>query len=345
MKVGLISSCVPLVLGGARNIVDWLHEKLAERGIRSEVVYLPSSDDPQTILEQMAAFRLISLENYFDRVITFRPPAHVVRHSNKVAWFIHHIRLYYDLWESSFNPLPDTAPSRALREAVMRADTAALSEARAVYTISRTVQERLLRYNGIPSRVLYPPLARPEIFHSGPYGDEIVCISRMEPHKRQDLLLDAMRYVRSGVRLRLCGASMSPGYVAGLRGRIARHGLGDKVILEDRWISEEEKAQRLAGALALAYVPLDEDSYGYSTLEAAHAQRCTVTVSDAGGLLEFVVPEECGLVTPPTPQGLAEAFDRLYTDRRLAQELGHAAQRRLEKLDIGWDLVVDALLA
>jgi glycosyltransferase involved in cell wall biosynthesis len=345
VRVGLISSCVPLVFGGARNIVDWLHDKLTERGVHSEVVYLPSTDEPRTILEQMAAFRLISLENYFDRVITFRPPAHVVRHANKVAWFIHHIRLYYDLWESSFNPLPDTAPSRALREAIMRADTAALSEARAVYANSRTVQERLLRYNRIRSEVLYPPLARPETFYSGPYGEEIVCVSRMEPHKRQDLLLDAMRYVRSGVRLRLCGASMSPGYVASLRGRIARHGLGDKVILEDRWISEEEKAQRLAGALALAYVPLDEDSYGYPTLEAAQAQRCTVTVSDAGGLLEFVVPDVCGLVTPPTPQGLAEAFDRLYADRRLARDLGRAAHRRLDDLGIGWDRVVDTLLA
>ena len=45
MKIGLISSAVPLIFGGGRFIVDWTERKLTEHGHQVEVVYLPSTDD------------------------------------------------------------------------------------------------------------------------------------------------------------------------------------------------------------------------------------------------------------------------------------------------------------
>jgi glycosyltransferase involved in cell wall biosynthesis len=344
MKVGLVSSCVPLVFGGHRNIVDWLHIKLQEHGQQSERIFIPNTDDPEFILEQMAAFRLLYLEDYFDRVITFRPPSHLVQHSHKVVWFIHHIRLYYDLWDSPYRALPDSAPLRAVREHVMRADTTALLEARKVFTNSRTVSQRLSSFNDIASEVLYPPVLRPELFSSGEYGDEIVCICRMEAHKRQHLLVEAMRFVQTSVRLRLCGMG-NQDYERELHELVAREGLTGSVTIEGRWITEEEKAQRLEGALAAAYVPYDEDSYGYFTIEAAHARRCTVTLIDAGGVLEFITHGENGYVEQPDPAALAAAFDRLYRDRRLARALGEAAHERLAALGINWDNTVSKLLA
>ena len=343
MKIGLVSSCVPLIFGGGRNIVDWLHVKLQVYGQQSECIFIPNTDEPETILEQMTAFRLLSLDEHFDRVITFRPPAHCVRHARKVVWFIHHFRFFYDLWDSPYHDFPKTAPIRAIRAHVMRADTVALSEAHVVYTNSRTVSERLLSFNGIRSDVLYPPILAPERFTAGSYGDEIVCVSRMQPHKRQELLVDAMRFVRTGVRLRLCGVG-SEEYIRELRSRIEANGVHGKVMIEDRWISEDEKAERLSTALAATYVPFDEDSYGYPTIEAAHAKRCTVTVTDAGGVLEFVTSGETGLVTEPEPAHLAEAFDRLYRDRDLARVLGEAAHQRLNALGINWQTTVDKLL-
>ncbi|MBV8204872.1 MAG: glycosyltransferase family 4 protein [Candidatus Eremiobacteraeota bacterium] len=343
MKIGLVSSCVPLIFGGGRNIVDWLHVKLQEHGHQSECIFIPNTDEPETILEQMTAFRLLALDEHFDRVITFRPPAHCVRHARKIVWFIHHFRFFYDLWESAYHDYPKTAPIRAIRAHVMRADTVALAEARVVYTNSQTVSDRLLTFNGIRSTVLYPPILAPERFTAGSYGDEIVCISRMQPHKRQELLVDAMRFVRTGVRLRLCGVG-SEDYIRELRTNVETGGLQDKVLVEDRWISEDEKVERLATALATTYVPFDEDSYGYPTIEAAHAKRCTVTVADAGGVLEFVTSGETGLVTAPEPAQLAGAFDRLYRDRALARMLGVAAHERLETLGINWQTTVAKLL-
>jgi glycosyltransferase involved in cell wall biosynthesis len=345
MKVGLVSSCVPLVRGGYRNIVDWLDVRLRESGHRCEVIYLPSTDTPDTILRQMGAFRLFDLADGFDRIITFRPPAHVVAHPMKIVWFIHHIRMYYDLWNTTYCPVPDTAAWRALRDEVRRADTRALREATRVFSNSKVVSQRLRTFNGIDSEVLYPPILRPETFVGGEYGDEIVYVSRLEHHKRQHLLIEAMRHTRSGVRLRLSGATTSEPYVHSLRESIERYGLGDKVTLEDRWISDGEKAQRLSSALAVAYAAYDEDSYGYPTIEAAHAKRATVTLADAGGVLEFVADGRNGRIVAADPASIAEVFDELYLDRALARELGEGAHARLAELGISWDTVIAKLLA
>lgn len=344
MKIGLVSSCVPLVFGGDRNIVDWLAVKLQEHGHQPEAIFIPNTDDPEFILEQMAAFRLLELQEQFDRIITFRPPSHLVRHSHKVVWFIHHLRLFYDLWETPYQNVPKTAFVRATREQVMRADTIALAEARAVFTNSKTVSERLLHFNGIASRVLYPPVLAPEQFRAGEYGDELVCVGRMEPHKRQHLLVEAMAHVQTGVRLRLCGAGNAD-YVRSLREIVEREALAQSVVIEDRWMTETEKVDRLAGALACAYVPYDEDSYGYATIEAACARRSTVTVADAGGVLEFVMHGQTGLVEQPEPASLAAAFDRLYRERQLARELGARAYAHLDVLGINWQTTISALLA
>jgi glycosyltransferase involved in cell wall biosynthesis len=342
MRVGLVTSAVPLVAGGARFIVDWLAAKLVEHGHDVETIMIPAADDPDTFLEQMAAFRLLPLDA-FERVIAFRPPAHMVRHQRKVVWFIHHLRMFYDLWDTPYRGFADTLAMRGLRESIMAADTKALGEAHLLFTNSRIVGERLRRFNGLASEVLYPPVAHPEIFTEGTRGDEIVCVCRIEHHKRQHLLVEAMAHVHSGVRLRLCGVAAEEAYLAQLCALAAP--LGGRVVIENRWITEAEKAQAIAASLACAYVPFDEDSYGYPTLEAAHARRATVTLTDAGGVAEFVSDGENGLVVPPDAAAIARAFDRLFEDRVFAAELGAAAEATIAARGIAWDRVIARLLA
>ena len=49
------------------------------------------------------------------------------------------------------------------------------------------------------------------------YGDEVVFLSRIEPHKRQDLLVRALAFTRTPVRVRLCGAASSESYMSEIR--------------------------------------------------------------------------------------------------------------------------------
>lgn len=345
MRIGLVSSAVPLIRGGGRFIVDWLAEELRKRDHQVEVIFIPTADDPETLLVQMAALRAMEFGEAFDRVITFRPPAHVIRHPNKVCWFIHHVRVFYDLWDTRYRPVPDNAHFRALRATLMEADTTALKEARRLFSNSQVVADRVDRYNGLKAEVLYPPIFQPERFRSGEYGEEIVSVCRIEHHKRQHLLIEALGLTRAPVRLRLCGSSVTDDYVPHLLATAQRLGVEDRLVVDHRWIEEEEKVAALENALAAAYAPLDEDSYGYPTLEAAHARRCTITVSDSGGVPEFVQDGVNGFITAPEPAALAEVFDRLYADRALAARLGAAAGERISELGVDWDTVVSRLLA
>ena len=343
MKIAIVSSFVPFVYGGARYIVDWLEQKLLEHGHQVERFYLPFVDRTDDLFDQILAFRLIDLSSACDRLIALRPPAHVLPHPNKVLWFIHHIRGFYDLWDTPYRMAPDNPSGRAIRARLIELDTRTILEARRVFTNSQVVAKRLLNYNGIPATPLYPPILSPERFHNDGYGDEIVVICRIELHKRQWLLVEAMRYVETAVKLRLCGTSMNSANTDAIRATIMRHSLQSKVILEDRWISEQEKIERLASALAVAYVPEDEDSYGYCSLEAAHADKAVLTTDDSGGVLELVSNEINGLVVPPDPRALADAMDRLFVDRSRTAAMGEANKSRLQQLGVDWETVVRAL--
>ena len=92
-------------------------------------------------------------------------------------------------------------------------------------------------------------------------------------------------------------------------------------------------------------MPEDEDSYGYAGLEAAMVGKPLVTTTDSGGVLELVQDGENGLVADPEPAALAAAFDRLHDDRAEAARFGAAQAGRLRDLGIGWDHVIERLLA
>jgi glycosyltransferase involved in cell wall biosynthesis len=342
MKIVIATSFVPFVYGGLRFYVEWLEDKLKEAGHEVERYYLPFVDDPASILEQTAAFRLIDLTDAGDRLIAVRPPAHVIRHPHKILWFIHHIRAFYDLWNTPLLP-PPTAELDAIRQALVRLDTTTINEAKKVFTNSQAVSNRLMKYNGIRSEPLYPPLPHPGRFRSGDYGDEIVFVSRVEPHKRQWLMIEAMKLVRSPVRLRLCGQASGEDYAARIRSDILKANLVDRVVFDNRWISEEEKIERLEPALAVAYVPLDEDGIGYPCFEAAYSRKAMLTCRDSGAVLEFVTHEKNGLVVEPTPEAMAQAMDRLFYDRALARRYGEANLARMSELLIDWDHVIRSI--
>lgn len=344
MKIALVSSFAPFIEGGLRNIVEWLELMLTSEGHQVERIYLPQIDAPEVVMSQMLAYRLVDL-SAADRVICFRPQAHLISHPNKIVWFIHHLRQFYDLWDTEHRGMPENAHHRALREAVHEADTRALSEARHVYTNSLVVSDRLWRFNGIRSLVVYPPIYQPERFRCEYYGEEIVYLSRLIPLKRQHLLIAAMEHVKTPVRLRLLGTGDTPDYPAELRSLVSRLGLDTRVTVDDRWISEPEKAEALAKCLATAYLPFDEDSYGYPSLESSHSRKPVITTTDAGGVLELVEDGYNGLVCEPNPKSLALAIDRIYGDRDATKAMGANADKRLQQLNISWSNVIERMLA
>src|SRR5262249_9066528 len=54
-----------------------------------------------------------------------------------------------------------------------------------------------------------------------------------------------------------------------------------------------------------SYAPLDEDSYGYPSLEGSHANKAILTTTDSGGVTELVTDSINGYICAPEPQVLA----------------------------------------
>jgi glycosyltransferase involved in cell wall biosynthesis len=241
--------------------------------------------------------------------------------------------------------LTDTPAGRRVRDAVTQADNTFLPEAERIYTNSGITAKRLLAYNGLQGEVLFPPLFDAAGYRSDGYGDYVFAPSRLSAIKRQALLVEAMAHVRTPVRLVIAGPPDEPAQLERLQRLVAEHGLELRVELHGGWMPEERKRELFAGALACAYVPYDEDSYGYVTLESFQARKPVVTCSDSGGTLELVEDGVNGYVVEPRPERLAQALDELMEDRARARELGEAGFEKVERLEISWDTVVERLLA
>src|SRR5205807_2545295 len=142
--------------------------------------------------------------------------------------------------------------------------------------------------------------------------------------------VEAMRLVKSDFQLVLAGKADDPAYQAELEELIRRHGLEDRVKLLG-WLSEEEKARWMSSAFAVLYLPYDEDSYGYVTLEAFHSAKPVITLSDSGGTDEVIENGVNGLILPPTAEALAAGMEELWSARQRTLQMGQAAQATLER--------------
>jgi glycosyltransferase involved in cell wall biosynthesis len=344
MRVAILNTQQPFIRGGAELLADALRDELESRGHEAAVVRLPFRWHPsQAVLECLLEARLTRIAGA-DRVIALKFPAYCVPHENKVLWLLHQFRQAYDLWGNELGDLKDTPEDRRIRQAVIEADNRYLVEAKAIYTNNAVVSERLRQHNGLGSTVLYPPLIHPETYRSEEPGDYWFYPSRMSGSKRQALAIEAMSHVESPVRLVVAGPPDSADEQRRLEQLIERLGLHDRVQLIPRWITHEEKVSLYAGALGCIYIPFDEDSYGYVTLEAYEAERPVVTCTDSGGTRDVVLDGRTGAMAEPTPEALAAAIDRLSRDRDAAREQGRAGRAHIEELGITWDRVLERLL-
>jgi glycosyltransferase involved in cell wall biosynthesis len=238
--------------------------------------------------------------------------------------------------------MPDNPVGRHYRDMMRQSDDLYLRECRRIYTISGVVADRVKRFNGLaPDDVLYPPLPPDHPFRPGPFGDYLVYAGRMTPLKRQDLAIEAVRYADPGVRLVLIGAPDVPEYGEELRRRAAEAGVADRVEFAG-WVTEERKAELLAGCCGALFVPYDED-YGYVTLEALHAHKPVITLTDSGASRELIEDGVNGYVCPPDPRELADAMNRLWRDRAAAARMGEEGYRVIRHKRIDWDHVVESL--
>ncbi|MDB5457244.1 MAG: glycosyl transferase group 1 [Caulobacter sp.] len=344
MKVLVVNNAAPFQRGGAEELADHLVAQLnATAGVEAELLRVPFSWDPaERLVEEILIARGLRLHNV-DRVIGLKFPAYLIPHPDKALWLLHQFRQAYDLDVAGQGHLGDDESGRAVKAAIRAADNQGFSECRRIYCNSPVTQDRLSRFNGVAGEVLYPPLNDAALFTGGPYGDYVFAGGRVGLGKRQHLLIEALALLPNGPRLVIAGPPESLAYADRLRALVEAHDLGDRVDLRFGYHPRADIAAWVNGALACAYLPYDEDSLGYVTMEAFAAGKAVLTTSDSGGLLEIVGPET-GVVAAPEAQAVAEGLDQLTSVASRAMSLGAAAQNLWTAKGVTWDHTVRKLL-
>lgn len=333
---------VPFVEGGAELHVGSLVDQLRRRGHEVEKVAVPFRAHPKSeLLSQAAAWRLLDLSASHDRpvdlLIATRFPSYFARHPRKVAWVIHQHRAAYELCGTPYSDFDHTEMDVGLRRQLLELDRRMMGECRHVFTNARNTARRLETFNGVTATPLYHPPPLAERLRPGTYGDYALAVGRLEPVKRPELAVRAIAAAPAGLRLVVVGEGSMRETLERLAADL---GASERVVFAGSAHSDD-LLDLYAGALAVVYVPFDED-YGYVTLEAFLAAKPVVTAVDSGGPLEFVRDGDNGLVCAPAPEAIAGALATLSADRTLAQRLGERG--RQQAIQITWDGVVEQLV-
>lgn len=347
MKIAIAMVQVPFITGGAEIHAELLKKELKKRGHQAEIVTIPFKwYPPSTLLDCMITGRMVDLTEVngekIDLVIAMKFPAYYVKHSNKVIWLLHQHRQAYDLWGTKYGDLDKLGKGGELiRNIIIKNDNMYIGEAKAIFTNAQNTANRLKKYNNIDAIALYHPPQNHEKLHCKEFEDFIFYPSRIDEMKRQRILVEAAKYIKSDVKIYIAGGG-SEKEIQYLESLIEKNNLHKKVRLLG-FISEEEKIDYYARCLGVYFGAYDED-YGYITLEAFFSKKPIIVHYDAGGPLEFVKDNENGYVIEENPKIVAEKIDELFYDKGKAKKLGMNGYQLMQEKNINWDYVIKKLL-
>lgn len=346
MRILIVNTKVPFIYGGAEILEDNLCTVLKKGGYEVDRVDIPFRwFPPEYIPKMMFSARLMEVQQFsysVDLVIAMKFPSYYVRHPNKVIWFLHHHRSFYDLWDTEFCDIPHDAEGEALRNIAIEADNRVLSEAKKIFAQSKTVADRLKRFNKIDAEILYCPIEGKERFYCEDYKEFILFPSRLSAIKRQHLAVEAMRFVKSPLKLILVGKADTLDYEKKIKDFIKKYRLENKVELIG-YVERDNLLKLYANCLAVLFPTYNED-YGFVTLEGMYSRKPIITCKDSGGPIEFVEDKITGVIAEPDPKDLAEAMDLLYKEKDKAMSMGKSGYEKVTSLDLSWENVIERIV-
>ena len=340
-KTCVCSVQIPFVRGGAELFTENLITQLKNRSIQVDHVQLPFQTLPlEEVVKGCLAWRLLNLDRIYndeiDLVIGTKFPSYMVPHGNKVIWLVHQYREIYDLYGTAYSGFQASSRDVQLRQSIIDLDQMAFSEAKKVFTISKTVSARLKKYNDIESMPLYPPVSDSNDFSFAAQEDFVLSVSRLEANKRVHLLIESMQKVSPQFKAVIVGE----GFLRQEYERLAaKLGLSDRIVFMGG-LTRKELIELYSRAGAMFYGPIGED-YGYATLESFYARKPVITCPDSGGILEFV-DDSTGWIAETNPRAIAAAIEEALSKKQEARARGEAGFQRISY--INWNYVLDRLL-
>jgi glycosyltransferase involved in cell wall biosynthesis len=187
-----------------------------------------------------------------------------------------------------------------------------------VLTNSHNVRRRIQTFLGVDATVVYPPCDT-ERFRWLEQGDYYLSTARLDPLKRVDQIVRAFLQMPDKTLVVASGGSELRTLKKIAGGAANIHFTG--------WVDEARLANLVGRALAVIYLPKDED-FGMSPVEAMAAGKPVIGVAE-GGLLESIT-EESGIL-------LAADFDIEAIKKAVrgltaheAEKMRHACEKRAQ---------------
>lgn len=190
-----------------------------------------------------------------------------------------------------------------------RADQKAAQQFNNIYSISKEVQERVAKFYGVHSEILYPPVDIDAIKFNPMLEnreDWYLYFGRVESYKGVELLIRTA--ISHQFKVKIAGKGGDLEKMKGLIGELG----GDDYVEMLGYVSNEEKTDLLFKCKALIYPVRDED-FGIVPIEA-NAAGCPVVAFNGGGVKESIVDGVTGVFfTDFTVEGLKDGIDRIKT--------------------------------
>lgn len=227
-------------------------------------------------------------------------------------------------------------PGPLVRALVRKLDAIALAPGavQKYFAISGVVARREGYFPAGAQVTVLPHPSNLEGLHGGP-AEFVFTASRLDAPKRLDLLVRAYR--RCATTVPLCIAGDGPE-----GDKLRALAAGDARIRFAGRLNDDALVEHYSRAALVPFIPFDEDM-GLITLEAMAAGKPVLTVSDAGGVTEFVQDGVNGRLVAPTEAALAQALDEMLADPARLAQMGVAAQQTAAQ--VSWQRTACGLLA
>lgn len=315
--------------GGAERFFTGLRDALSDAGLAAHLLEIYNDErDFEHVKKSYLRFYDLELDAY-DGIVSAKAPSFVARHRNHVCYLMHTIRVFYDMFESSFpHPTRENLEQRRLVHAL---DTAALQLPRRLFAIGEEVAERLQRFNGLRAKVMRHPSSMSGL-HEGRF-EYFLLPGRLHRWKRAQLAIEAMRFVTAPVDLIIAGTGED-------EAAFRRTASSDRRVHFLGRVSDSRLADLYANAIAVLFTPKSED-LGLITLEAFQSAKPVITCTDSGEPARIVQDGVSGYVCRPEPAHIGSAMEHLAHNPARAREMGIAGRSAIS--EITWEHVAGTL--
>lgn len=198
-----------------------------------------------------------------------------------------------------------------------------LSRMKHVVTNSENVRERLQRFCGRDTRVIYPPIHTEKFTWRG-QGDYYLSFARLDSLKRVDDIVRAFQRMPSKKLIIASGGDDEQ--------KIRDLARGYENISVVGWVDDAQLQELVGNCIATIYIPVDED-FGMTAVEGMAAGKPCIGV-DEGGLRETILPKATGVLVPKayTIDDLVAAVERLTPE--CAQAMRAACEAQAQRFSL-----------